>query len=76
MSKLNIDRWFENEENPDCKFEDAPDEPIKCQYCNNIATKEIECQETGEAAEVELVCDKCEEQLKEQGFDVTIREEL
>ena len=77
MRDIDITRMYENLENPDCCQHDAPDEPISCDHCTNLAIGEYEVSnlENGNPF-IERMCEQCLEETKEAGHQIEIREEF
>ena len=69
--QFHFQRWFENYEDPSCHKEEAPDEPVSCDLCGELA--EIECRvEDIETKCVEHLnlCEECKSGYIDEGFSI------
>ena len=68
---IDLERMFENIEAP--QMDDMPEEEPCRQYCGDYNCREAIVVETGEAPTLEIICDDCEEELREQGFYIEVK---
>ena len=76
MRDIDISRMYENLEPDSIHEDDAPDEPISCDHCNNLAIGEYEVSGIDCSPTVERLCDECREETIGDGYNVVIREEF